>query len=234
MPEDNSIIDIKELSELSGHSVRNIRAYLQMDLLHQGQRRGRSLEFNDSHVRRLHQVDLFRKRGYSLAAIKDVVSGDGRSVLAADVATFGAFIDRWLNEDEHLLTMPEVQRVLPMSSAGTDSHILQAAIERGIARVVDDGLLIVRPELFRAAIDLVEQGMDLTQVLEEFDAIERLLATVSDHVRSRFTALYESKESSELSQNSFRNEFWPTALLATSSILTRQLLDPEYKSDSQE
>lgn len=64
--------DLPSLSTRSGYSIRTLRSYLQLGVLHAGRRQGRALLFTEEHVRRLLQVDELRQRGYSLAAIRDV------------------------------------------------------------------------------------------------------------------------------------------------------------------
>lgn len=213
--------DINELSTLSGHSVRNIRAYLTNKLLQPGERRGRSLVFNQSHVRRLRQVDTYRERGYSLAAIEDVLRGEDGAMLAADVATFASFVGQWQSDDDHLLTFPEVRKVLPVND---DRPVtLQAAIDRDLVRVVEDGLRIVRPEMFRAGLDLITAGMNITDVIDELDGLDEAVGELAVYLVDRFEHLFLESAQANTDGPVTTPEFWPAILMASASILSRRV-----------
>lgn len=218
---DEQEFDINQLATMSGHSVRNIRAYLTNKLLQPGERRGRSLVFNQSHLRRLRQVDTYRARGYSLAAIQDVLSGEDGAMLAADVATFASFVEQWQREDDHLLTFPEVRKVLPLND---DRPVtLQAAIDRGLVRVVEDGLLIVRPEMFRAGLDLVSAGMNITDVIDELDGLEGAVTELAAYLIERFEHLFADGDNHSAVEGVATPEFWPAVLMASASMLSRRV-----------
>lgn len=87
--------DINEVSAATGLTVRNLRAYLQMGVLHPAEKRGRSLWFDHSHLRRINEIDRMRERGYSLAAIADILSADGTALTGDDLEVMTTLIGRW-------------------------------------------------------------------------------------------------------------------------------------------
>lgn len=90
-----ALFDINEVSAATGLTVRNLRAYLQMGVLHPAEKRGRSLWFDHSHLRRINEIDRLRERGYSLAAIADILSTDGAALIADDLEIMTTLIKRW-------------------------------------------------------------------------------------------------------------------------------------------
>lgn len=91
--EERNEFSIGDLADKSGLSVRNLRAYLQLGVLHRAIKQGRSLVFDDSHVQRLVTVAELRNKGYSLAAIKDVLEESDSDV--EQHALLADFIDRY-------------------------------------------------------------------------------------------------------------------------------------------
>jgi DNA-binding transcriptional MerR regulator len=65
---------IAELAERSGVSVRNIRFYHQAGVLPRPRLHGRTGWYDEEHLRRLQFVRQLQERGYSLAAIADMIT----------------------------------------------------------------------------------------------------------------------------------------------------------------
>ena len=65
---------IAELAERSGVSVRNIRFYHQAGVLPRPRLQGRTGWYDEEHLRRLRFVRQLQERGYSLAAIADMIT----------------------------------------------------------------------------------------------------------------------------------------------------------------
>lgn len=73
---------IAELAERSGVSVRNIRFCHQAGVLPRPRQHGRVGWYDDEHLERLAFVRRLQQRGYSLAAIADMVPAEVRDGLA--------------------------------------------------------------------------------------------------------------------------------------------------------
>src|SRR3954447_1433986 len=67
-------LDIDELARRAGTTVRTVRMYQERGLLPAPLRRGRKAAYGAAHLTRLRLVQRLADRGYSLAAIKDLVN----------------------------------------------------------------------------------------------------------------------------------------------------------------
>jgi DNA-binding transcriptional MerR regulator len=66
-------LTIEELARRAGVSTRNVRAYRTAGLLPPPHLDGRTGRYGDEHLRRLEVVARLQRRGWSLAAIKEVL-----------------------------------------------------------------------------------------------------------------------------------------------------------------
>ncbi|AZK95151.1 MULTISPECIES: MerR family transcriptional regulator [Streptomyces] len=64
---------IEDLAQLSGATVRTIRAYQDRGLLPKPERRGRSNVYGAAHLTRLRQISGLLDRGYTLASIRELL-----------------------------------------------------------------------------------------------------------------------------------------------------------------
>ncbi|MFF3554525.1 MerR family transcriptional regulator [Streptomyces tsukubensis] len=64
---------IEDLAQLSGATVRTIRAYQDRGLLPKPERRGRSNVYGAAHLTRLRQIAGLLDRGYTLASIRELL-----------------------------------------------------------------------------------------------------------------------------------------------------------------
>src|SRR2546430_5849662 len=67
-------LTIEELARRVGLSTRNVRAYRTAGLLPPPRLQGRTGRYDDEHLRRLAVVARLQRRGWSLAAIRDVLA----------------------------------------------------------------------------------------------------------------------------------------------------------------
>lgn len=73
---------VEELAEAANVGVDTIRYYQRRKLLAPPTRRGRIAVYNDSHLTRLHQIHDLSDRGFTLAQIKELSTGDASGLLA--------------------------------------------------------------------------------------------------------------------------------------------------------
>src|SRR3954452_16538382 len=67
-------LDIDDLARQGGTTVRTVRMYQEKGLLPAPLRRGRKAAYRAEHLTRLRLVQRLADRGYSLAAIKDLIN----------------------------------------------------------------------------------------------------------------------------------------------------------------
>ena len=144
---------VEELAARADVSVDTIRFYQKRRLLPPPERRGRIAWYGAEHVERLARIKDLQRRGFSLAVIRRIVSGEldrADEPLAAAVA--GAGDDA---TDEEFLTLTEL---------AARSGVPEALIES----IVREGLLVPRrhegdARFTSADVDIVAAGLRLLE-----------------------------------------------------------------------
>lgn len=152
---------VEDLARRGEVSVDTIRYYQAKGLLTPPRRQGRVAWYDDTHLARLTRIRALQAKGFPLAAIGRVLSGE---LDAADEALLGALADEVVPDHDALLTIDELAE-----RTGIPVPLLQA-VER-------EGLLV--PQRFgdrrgysaddvaaaRAGLTLLEWGVPLPELL---------------------------------------------------------------------
>ena len=173
---------IDELARRAGTTTRNVRALQERRLLPPPERQGRVGWYGDGHLARLRLIDHLAGRGFSQAAIRELLdawqAGHGiREVLGLEEAL--AALD---DPDPVVLTADE----LAERFGGPDPGAVARAVDLGLLEPVDGGFLVTAPEVVDIGARLVALGVPLAAVLEE---TARLRHDV-DRVAGRFVGLF--------------------------------------------
>jgi DNA-binding transcriptional MerR regulator len=149
---------IRELSQRTGMTVRNIRAHQTRGLLPPPVVRGRTGYYNDEHVARIELTREMQADGLNLEAIRRVVETSEGS--ATEIVDFTRAL-RAPFEDEapEIVEAEELQGV--WGNAGDpDPKLMRRAEKLGILRALPDGRIeVISPRLQRAAVALAELGV---------------------------------------------------------------------------
>jgi DNA-binding transcriptional MerR regulator len=78
-------VTIDELARRAGETSRNVRAYQARGLLPRPRLAGRSGVYDDRHLERLSTIRRLQDRGFSLAAIGELLDARDRGATLADV-----------------------------------------------------------------------------------------------------------------------------------------------------
>ncbi|WP_019970736.1 MerR family transcriptional regulator [Mycobacterium sp. 141] len=164
---------LNDLARISGVSARNIRAYRERGLLDPPRRVGRSAYYGDTHLAQLAAISRLLGKGFSSAHIAEFFDGlrHGQSlvdILGIPPTTVG-------QQAGHLQVAP----------ADPD---LDALVSRGLARVIDDAVVLTDPVLAEVVDHVPDQHMCLhaiAQVVASTDAAvgalaESAVGTVAD------------------------------------------------------
>ena len=170
---------VEELAARVDVSVDTIRFYQKRRLLPPPERRGRIGWYGPEHVERLARIKDLQRRGFSLAVIRRIVSGEldrADEPLAAAVVAAGD--DAADEADEEFLTLGEL---------AARSGVPEALIES----IVREGLLVPRrhdgdARFTRADVDIVAAGLRLLET--GLPMPELLTLARSHHEATRETA----------------------------------------------
>ena len=167
---DGGVMTIDELARQAGTTTRNIRAHQTRGLLPPPRVVGRVGRYGDHHLVRLAYIDRLQQRGFSLAAIRDLLQGwdEGRSlteVLGFEEALTGPWSDE---EPEHF----NRRRLLEMfPEVITDPGLLDRAVAAGILVPEGDGYVAPSPRLVKVGADLVSWGVPLAAAIDESEQL---------------------------------------------------------------
>jgi DNA-binding transcriptional MerR regulator len=171
-------LTVDELAQRVHLPVRTIREYQTLRLLPAPRRQGRIGLYSQVHLDRLAAIGRLQRRGYSLAAIRDLLdAGDAGGGLAAVLgANLGATA---LDETPLRLTMAQLKSRVPGLSAATLRHA------RTVGLFQPDGaqyVLVRSPALLALVADAVGAGLPADGVLDLIGAMRTGLAELAESV----------------------------------------------------
>ena len=208
---------IAELAERSGVSVRNIRFYHQAGVLPRPRMHGRVGWYGPEHLERLAFVRRLQGRGYSLAAIADMVVAQVPEGLA--------------HPDGVHVTREELTAMVP-ALAGRPDLVDGDLVRLGVLRPTDEGrdagFEVVQPSLLRAGVALVARGVPVEEALAQLDRLREELGAIAE----RFALILErdvvptySDRGADADETvrDLLDELLPAVLVATGSVLREAL-----------
>ncbi|GAB7069145.1 MerR family transcriptional regulator [Mycobacterium hodleri] len=169
-----------ELSELSGVSIRNIRAYRERGLLDPPRREGRSAYYDGRHLSQLGTINELLRKGYTSAHIAEFLSSmreghDLADILGLQQAVFG---------EPH----PAPTAAVDIDADGDEARRL---VRHGLAEVVDGRLTLVDPNIAEVVVAADEP-------LRYVQTILRVADGVADQLDELAKSVVESLEESLL------------------------------------
>jgi len=153
-PGKSAEIKIDELARRAGTTTRNVRAYQTRGLLPSPRMVGRVGYYDEGHLARLRYIDRLQQRGFSLAAVHDLLKAweQGRSLsdlLGFEEALMAPWVDEaaeWVTHDQLRQSFPEIIE---------DPQLIQRAIELGLLVAEGDKYKVVSPRLLEVGATLV-------------------------------------------------------------------------------
>lgn len=179
-------LTIDQLAQQVGLPSSTIRLYQTRGLLPPPRKQGRVAWYGPGHVARIDLIGRLQERGFSLAAIGDLVRGweDGQSldqVLGLEQAVPGLAP----RPDLHLTPLELAERF-----PGTEisPEVVRRVVELGLVGLGDDGRLVIHSPVFlEVGSALVALGIPLEDVLDEAVRLEVDMTAVAE----RFAALFD-------------------------------------------
>ncbi|MFE0421303.1 MerR family transcriptional regulator [Streptomyces sp. NPDC058953] len=156
---------IEDLAQLSGATVRTIRAYQDRGLLPRPERRGRSNVYGSAHLGRLRQIADLLDRGYTLASIKELLEAwDTGRGLGGVLGLVAEVRGPWTDEEPTRVTRAELASAF---GGGPDERSVADAIELGVLEAVpgeEDVFLVPSPQELAVAAELHAAGVPLSAI----------------------------------------------------------------------
>lgn len=160
-----------ELSDLSGVSVRNIRAYRERGLLDPPRREGRSAYYDERHLTQLGTINELLRKGYTSAHIAEFLASmrqghDLADILGLQQAVFGP-------------PGPQATATLDIDADGDEA---QRLVYYGLAEIVDGRLTLVDPSIAKVVGGAEEQLRYVQTILRVADGISDQLDQLAKSV----------------------------------------------------
>ncbi|MBB6373292.1 DNA-binding transcriptional MerR regulator [Pseudonocardia eucalypti] len=160
---------IDELAQVSGVTVRNIRAYQARGLLPPPQVRARTGYYGPGHEARLELIRELQGEGVKLDTVKKLLETTGGTT--EEVVRFIRTVRQlFATEERQIVHLDELAE--RFGGADADSGILRRAVKMDLLREVgDDQYEEVSPRLVNVARSMVDMGIPLNRAL---DVVEQL------------------------------------------------------------
>jgi DNA-binding transcriptional MerR regulator len=165
--------------------VSTVRLYQSRGLLPAPRKVGRVGFYGPDHRQRLRLIGELQERGFSLAAIKELLDGmaEGRSLAA--VLRHGEATGTWVPEAPERLSLQELMDRLP--DVEPTPELLGRITDLGLVSFTDDGSVIVNsPAFLDIGGALMKMGVSTDAVLDEYEHLRGL----TDDVATRFTDVF--------------------------------------------
>jgi DNA-binding transcriptional MerR regulator len=175
---------IDALSRRTGITARNIRAYQTRGLVPPPRMVGRVGYYDEGHVARLNYIARLQQRGFSLAAIHDLLAGleAGRSL--ADVIGFEeALTAPWSDEEPERFTSADLEALFGDIEGAT----VRRAVNVGLLVPEGDAFTAPVPRLLRVGAELLAAGIPLDAALDEYVHLSRDM----ERIARRLVRLFE-------------------------------------------
>jgi len=180
---------VEALSERTGVSVRNIRAYQTAGLMPPPRLQGRTALYNAEHLGKLELIRDLRKQGFKLDAIKDMLTG----------TPDGAWTEYSLVSHLFSTTFFTVEQPQRKALSEMAAHWAQPATQQQKDRLSENGLYrrigpdeveMLSPALERIGIQLAELDVPLDTVLDlQDELIHHSRAIARAYVEQLFIAM---------------------------------------------
>jgi DNA-binding transcriptional MerR regulator len=157
-----SRLTLDELAQRSGVTSRNIRNFQSHGLLPPPVREGRVGFYDESHVARLELVRTLQDRGYSRAAIRDLLRTWEAGGTVGDVLGIEGAMLGFPGDEARTFTVAELDELF------TDDPVQrQRSVDLGMLRLNEDGTYTAPSiQLLEVGIQLVALGVPLASVID--------------------------------------------------------------------
>jgi DNA-binding transcriptional MerR regulator len=178
-------LTIHALSERTGVPITTLRMYQQRRLIEPPVRRGRVGLYGPSHVERLTLIDHLQTRGYSLAAIVDLIDRAGTGSGGTDLqAVVGEAIPALGAEQPVRMTLPELIHALPIKDFTLD--LVKRCQDLGLVELSGDGVIVNFPSFLRVGQTLAQLNVPGQVIIDAYEKLREEMGSVADDFATMF------------------------------------------------
>ena len=171
-PDPATELTIDQLAQVTGMTVRNIRAHQSRGLLPPPEVRGRTGWYGQEHVARLHMILEMQADGFNLNAIQRLLQNTPPGT-AVRALSFGRSLrEPW--EEEHTEFVEVTEIVARLGIDRPDPDLLRRAAKLGLISDAGSGRYeVLSPALVRAGEALVSLGIPIEAGMEVQEQLNR-------------------------------------------------------------
>jgi DNA-binding transcriptional MerR regulator len=214
---------IAEFAEHTGLTVRNIRFYHQLGILPRPELRGRVGWYGQPHLDRVAFVRRLQARGYSLAAIADMVDHQIPTILQ-DEGRVDPATAAWDSGDPNRVSRAQLEAMVP--ALATEPALVDDMVGAGLLVPGGDGdFEVPQPALLRAGIGLVARDVPVPVALEELSRLREELGVIAGRFavivqRDMLPAHAGPGPAAAEAAVDLLEHVWPAVLVAVGRVLT--------------
>ncbi len=181
-------LTIEELADAAGVPVSTVRMYQHRGLLAPPERRGRVGWYGPGHRTRLDLIARLQERGFSLAAIKELIAGVERGESLRAVLGLGEGPSTWTAEEPVTLPLAELVALFPRLEASPE--LASRVFALGLVELgPEPGQVVVRsPAFLRIGRELAALGVPAEVIIDQYEQ----LRVEAEAVATRFTDVFRT------------------------------------------
>lgn len=172
---------IEELAAASHLTVRNIRAYQSRGILPSPRMQGRKGFYGLDHLQRLKHVAALQQRGYSLAAIQDILAKIDPEDLDPGML---AILSAWNDRNPLIFSRREFEERFPFFFE--QPPLLQRMQNSGHVEIRGEKVVVAWPALFEVATTLHNMGAVLEPFIALMERTQNALQEIARDVLQTF------------------------------------------------
>jgi DNA-binding transcriptional MerR regulator len=179
---------IDQLAAAAGVVVSTVRLYQNRGLLAPPHRRGRVGWYDATHLGRLRLIGQLQERGFSLAAIKELVDGMEKGDSLRAILGLGDRPSTWVVEEPRTMPLSELAAFLPQVEL--TPQLALRVMELGLARLADEPgqATLLQPSFLEIGSELAALGVPAEVILDEYE----VLRDDAMRIAGRFTDVFRT------------------------------------------
>lgn len=182
----NDDVTIDTLAQAAGIPVSTVRMYQNRGLLAPPTKRGRVGYYDAAHLARLNLIAQLQERGFSLAAIKELVDGMEKGDSLRGLLGLDGGPTTWAIEESVRMRLADLVEFLP--GVELTQQLMERVIDLGLVERLDGttDVLVHSPSFLRIGSQLAGLGVPGEEILDQYQALRE----DTTRIANRFTEVF--------------------------------------------